>query len=1134
MIEKRQNPNAAPTLTRRSFLHGAVVAGAVLSAGPASKAGREEPTSAPPGLDVLERAFLDPPDASKPWAYWWWLNGDVSREGITRDLREMKRQGIQGVLLFHAGAPLLEGVVLSGADEGVRTGPRFLSPEWIELFQFAVKEAAGLGMEMSVNLCDGWNAGGPWIEPQHAAKKLVFSEVQADGPGKKTVRLPMPRVLGDYYRDVAVVAFREKLRRPVRPAAVEASSVVVGYSGELNWVPLDIVDGDPNTFWRADPKLAPTPQKPQWIEWRYHEPLAACAIHLVPSLSGGPRDCELQASDDGSLFRPVATFQMEKGEAKRVDFPPTTAQVFRLLINSAHAPDVQLAEGWLLRDGDELWSRPGIKWWWFKSGNRSFFDYPKQGPAALLEEYPDDGAFDVRKNEITDLTSRMGTDGNLNWEIPEGRWTFLRFGYTLQGQKTRATTAGDPGYESDPLDAKGSERHFRYAAEPILRAAGAEAGRTVKYFHVDSYELGADVQGQQPNWSERFPEEFKTLRGYDLSPYLPALAGRIVDSREQTDRFLWDIRRTVGDLLAERYYGRFTELAHAHGVGFHAEAAYGYPYPHADILRCMGMVDVPMGEFWHATDIVSKLDYFCNIIRSVASATHTYGKGIAQAEAFTSWLNWQEYPAALKAEGDRAFCDGLNRNMLCFSVHQPRPQKKPGIEWTGVGTNFDCNITWWEQGRAWLRYLARCQHLLQQGRFHADVCYFYGEGSTRFVPGREYIQPALPAGYNYDCVNSEGLLSRMSVREGRLTLPDGVSYTLMILPEERKMSPEMLRRIEELIEAGATVSGPRPLRVPGLTGYPDCDSELKALTGALWGAEDTETGERHIGKGRLVWGNTLEKVLGSLSLSPDFDVSGGDAETKIEFTHRDLDGVDVYFLSNQNNRVEMLECAFRVGGRHPELWDPVTGTVRNLPEFRVEGGRTFVPLRFEPQQSWFVVFRSPIARPPHATGKNFPDIRTVTEIAGPWKVSFNPNWGGPESVTFDRLEDWTERPEEGIKYYSGTATYRKKFDKPRGTTGKRLYLNLGKVNYIAEVRLNGKNLGVVWCAPWRVEVTEGMRARDNELEIDVANLWPNRLIGDAGLPPEKRLTKTNVRTYKAGSPLLPSGLLGPLKLEETA
>jgi len=281
----------------------------------------------------------------------------------------------------------------------------------------------------------------------------------------------------------------------------------------------------------------------------------------------------------------------------------------------------------------------------------------------------------------------------------------------------------------------------------------------------------------------------------------------------------------------------------------------------------------------------------------------------------------------------------------------------------------------------------------------------------------------------------------------------------------------------------------------------------------------------------LVWGNTLDNVLASLSLAPDFEAKGGDAETRIEFTHRDLNGVDAYFLSNQKDRVEMLECAFRISHRHPELWDPVTGIVRTLPEFLEKSGRTSVPLRFEPHQSWFVVFRKAVAEPLRPEGKNFPDIRTLAEIAGPWTVSFDPKWGGPERITFDRLQDWTVRPEEGIKYYSGTATYRKKFDLPTGEAGRRLYLALGAVHHVAEVRLNGNDLGVIWCAPWRVEITKEVRARDNELEIDVVNLWPNRLIGDDGLPPEKRFTRTNVRTFTKASKLISSGLLGPVALQ---
>ncbi len=1099
--------SSAPT--RRRFVQSAVAAGA-LSAGFASKAAGDPPWP-------MEEQFLNPPDASKPWVYWWWLNGNVSREGITRDLEEMKRQGINGVLLFHAGEA-----------DGVRAGPRFLSPAWMDQFRFALSEAARLKMEVSINLCDGWDCGGPAIEPESAAKRLVFSEIQADGPRVASLELPSPAVTGGYYREVAVVAFRERLMRPVQPAAIEASSTVEGYCNERNWPPSSVVDGDPNTFWRSKPDTAPSPKHPQWILWRYHRPLAARSIFLAAVPTGGPRECELQASNDGTNFRTIAQFELEKGQARRVEFPETSAALFRLLIRSAYAPDVQLAGGWILRQGDEAPRRPGLRWWAFKSANRSFWDYPQQGPQALEEEYPEDGALDLRAAEVVDLSGRV-SEGKLNWEVPEGRWTILRFGYTLLGQQTRASSVSANGYECDVLDSCGIERQFQTVAEPILRAAEGYAGSTLKFLHVDSYELGADVEGQQPTWSAHFRPEFQVRRGYDLLAFLPALAGRIVDSRESTGRFLWDIRRTIGDLMAGRFFGRFAELAHARGVGIHCETGYGtYPHPHIDGLECAGKCDVTMGEFWHGTDIMSQFDNFCNVIRSVSSAAHVYGRRIVQAESFTSWNHFQECPANLKTVGDLAFCDGLNRVVVHQYTHQPKIGEKPGIQYF-AGTHLDRNLTWWEQGAAWLRYLARCQYLLQQGRFHADVCYFYGEGATTFVPSRHCLRPALPGGYNFDCVNADVLLNRMAVRDGRLGLADGVSYALLVLPEHPEMSPRLLSRVRDLVEAGATVLGPKPLRAPGLTAYPACDTELHEIARTMW--RDQETGENRIGKGRLLWGMSVAQALSTLRLSADFEILKNGELAQVEFTHRSIDGSEVYFVSNQAQRTQDCECAFRVAGRQPELWDPVTGAVRDLPEFREQGGRTLVPLHFEACQSVLVVFRKPIGQ--RGAGKNLIAARTLAEIEGGWEVSFDPKWGGPAKVVFPRLEDWTKRPEEGIRFYSGKATYRKMLDGPQSRGG-RIYLNLGTVNHVAEVRCNGKNLGVVWCAPWRVDVTGVLRAKGNVLEIDVVNLWPNRMAGDAALPPEKRFTKTNLTAYRADSPLLSSGLLGPVRWEEQA
>ena len=453
-----------------------------------------------------------------------------------------------------------------------------------------------------------------------------------------------------------------------------------GYCNELNWPPADIMDGDPNTFWRADPKLATTPQNPQWIQWRYHEPLAACAIHLVPSLPEGPRLRSFRRPMMVGCSARWRHSRCRRGRRSAWTSRRPLPSIFRLLIKSAHAPDVQLAEGWLLREGDEPWSRPGHQMVVVQVRKPALLDYPKEGPACLEEEYPDDGVFDARKDEVVDLTFTHGRGWSPGMGDPARAMDDPALRLHLAGSENSPKYLRAPAVMKRTSWMRGElTGTSRYAAEPILRAAGKEVGRTVQFLHVDSYEIGADIQGLQPTWSVRFRDEFKARCGYDLLPYLPALAGRILDSREQTDRFLWDIRHTIADLMAEQYYGRFAELCHARGLGFHTEAALRLPrFPHIDILRCMGIDDIPMGEFWHATDLVSQVDFFCNVIRSVASAAHTYGKRIAQAEAFTTWANWQEYPAALKAEGDRAFCDGLNRNVLMFLRPPALAQGKTG------------------------------------------------------------------------------------------------------------------------------------------------------------------------------------------------------------------------------------------------------------------------------------------------------------------------------------------------------------------------------------------------------------------------------------------------------------------------
>ena len=903
--------------------------------------------------DDLAAMFAHPPDAAKPWVYWWWLDSNASKEGITKDLEEMKAQGIGGALVFDAG---------EGHTSPV--GPRFMSPEWLQLFKHAVLEANRLGMQLSFNICSGWNAGGIWVTPDMAIKSLTWSHSDVRGPSACSLDFPMPPVAEGYYKDVCVMAYR------------------------------------------------------------------------------------LQSD----------------------------------------------------------------------------------GPDALLDAA-----------SAVNISERMDASGHLSWQAPEGTWRLFRFGQTIHGKeyekRTKCASRGAQGYEIDFYSREALDRQWAETAGKVLAEAGDLAGKTLMYFHDDSWECG------EPNWTPNMRAEFNTRRGYDAEPYLPVLAGQVVQSKEISERFLRDWKRTTADLMAENHYGYFSALAKKWGMGIHPESGGPFFTTTMDPLMNLGRSDIPMGEYWirkneTAGDVwfVDQYDK-CDSVKQAATAAHVYGKKLCQAEAFTNMgRNWEEAPFMLKDIGDRALCAGLTRNMLCFYVHQPYPDIKPGYEWPEAGTHFDRNITWWGQMHAFTGYLSRCQALLQQGLFVADACYFAGDDAGCFAPAKTHMNPPLPDGFDCDTINGEVLLTRLDVREKRLVLPDGMSYRLLVLPERDTMTPESLARIAGLVEAGATVVGPKPVRSPSLTRHPECDKEVAALAAKLWGPCDgTTVKENAYGQGRVIWGKTLQEIFEAEHIQPDFSCTSAAQDARLDFIHRHTENAEIYFVANPQDRAVTAECSFRVKGYQPELWDPLTGTRRDAHSFtQRENGTTTLPLEFAPKGSMFIVFSKPIA-----AGKNgpaagsFPKLAPIMEITGPWTVTFDEKWGGPASVEFAELVDWTKRPEDGIKYYSGKATYVKAFDLPESALKKGVHfsLDLGELNNLAEVRLNGQSLGVLWTKPFRVDVTEAVKAGDNQLEVDIVNLWPNRLIGDGKLPQERRLTTTNVKKFYTGEhPLLPSGLLGPVKL----
>lgn len=738
----------------------------------------------------------------------------------------------------------------------------------------------------------------------------------------------------------------------------------------------------------------------------------------------------------------------------------------------------------------------------------------------------------IPSGTLIELTDKLSADGRLEWAVPPGHWTIMRFGRTLTGQTTRPAPQPGLGFESDKFDRAALAAHFNAFIQKLLTQAGphtnAEGGLTM--LHFDSWEMGAQ------NWSPQFRQEFQKRRGYDPVNYLPAFTGHWVGSAEISERFLWDVRRTASELVVENHVGPLAELAHQNGLTLSLEP---YDLNPAGDLTLGRVADVPQCEFWYLG-----FDTTYSVFEA-ASIAHTCGRPIVAAESFTSepGEDWQADPAALKPLGDWAYCTGVNR----FDFHrfqaQPLNDRFPGMTMGSYGVHWDRTQTWWDLVPAYHEYLARCQALLQRGVTVADVCFLGAEGAPHvFRPPSSALVGTPPdhSGYNFDACGPETLVERAGVRAGKIVFPGGTTYEMLVLPERQTMTPGLLRKIKALVAAGATVFGPPPVQSPSLADLPAGDAEVKKLAQELWGDCDGQNVFAHpYGQGRVLWHRTevrsgeqygdyaaVTHVLAAMNLPPDFTADG-----PVRFTHRRDGATEIYFVANREQQPVEADCAFRVTGRSPELFDPLTGETRPLSQFTQRDAQTVIPLRFAPGQSFFVVFRAPIT-PPVPAAPNFPAVNPVLTLDGPWEVSFNPKWGGPDKITFAGLADWSQRPEDGIKFYSGTAVYQKSFVLPGdgAAAGQNFFLDLGTVKNLARVRVNGRDCGIVWCPPWRVAISGPLRAGTNTLEIAVANLWPNRLIGDQSLPEEKRLAWTTRNPYKKNSPLLPSGLIGPVNI----
>jgi len=1139
-------------VARRSVLK-AGGAGMALGALPLGGSFWTTASAAEPDDSRLAAAFAAPGADAKPGVYWYWMGGAVTKEGLSRDLEEMKEAGISRAMVFSIGQGGDNPQVVPPADA--------LTPTWWAMVEHAAREAERLDMQLGLNMCDGWaTAAGPWITPELSMQHVVWTDRLLDGGGVHDFVMPQPEAKLDYYRDIALLAV------PIEPDW-EATSASRKAQVTSNLPVTDLAR-------LADPlngaQVVET-QDAGWIQFAFDAPFTLRSVTVrtenatsgySPGVYRAANSLWVEACDDGSTFRPVGRLDYPY-HGWHTDMtslthavPPTTARYFRL-VHRPEGPfpyeeDRDFGQDTALKlSSIALSAMPGIHHLPTKSAQQWGHSRPMSSA-----DLPDPLCVDPER--IVDLSSEMDASGRLRWRSPEGRWRLIRLGYTTTGASNSAAGLGQ-GLECDRFNANAAKLQFEKWFERVREGTAPAGMRTIRTLHVDSWEAGTQ------NWSPGFPEQFEALRGYSLRPYLATLAGVPVASAEASEAFLFDLRRTIGELSLSEFYGVVSNLAHEAGCTFSGEPQN--PTFPAEGLGYARYLDMPMGEFWYTSPRNDKP----TDVKEAVSGARIYGKDVIGAEAFTDVLmDWREHPFRWKALGDHNFCEGINRFLLHVWAMQPWPGRGPGMTLNGIGSHAAYTQSWWELGTAWLAYLARCQSLLQQGRAVADVAYFIGEDvpTRALLPAR--LNPPLPAGYAYDSIDRHALVELARVEDGDIVLPSGARYRLLVLPDAPRMTLPLAQALQKLVAAGATVVGPRPVGSPSLSGGTAADAEVRQLAASLWRAPGNTP---RPAAGTVLELDRLEPLLAEMGLQPDLLVEGAD---RIEWIHRRGPGWDLYFLSNQAEETAQFIVQARMADRQPELWDPDRAEKRTAGLWTSEGGVTRVPLSLAPAGSAFLLFRraagseglaalAPAANAPPVVLEGKTPIALVENpgrwtvrgrngrssvlsvdhvpaplpIAGPWLVSFAERLPAPKTIRMDDLVSWSEASDPDIRFYSGLATYRTTFAAPPRRDGStRFYLDLGTVEQLASVRLNGEMLGTLWAPPFQIEVSDHLRER-NVLEITVANTWRNRLIGDHGKPPEERVTHV-VPMLRKGEPWLPggegddtldpAGLLGPVRL----
>lgn len=1039
----------------------------------------------------LESNFRTPPAYSKPAIYWYWMNEHVSKEGITKDLEAMLRVGIGEVFIGN----IYEG----GVPGKVET----MSSEWLECMRHAIKEGTRLGVDVSLFNAPGWSqSGGPWVKPEQSMRYLSYVSTTVKGGSviRETLTPSNPN-----FQDVALLAYPKRNDTPVKPERVKISCEV----NDTN----NLFDGDLHTkcLFKNNKRDSIV------VDILLQNPFTARSLVISPTGIGFNTTCKLLKKKEGEwkmikqLFFDRSNTSLQLGPTPDgpmvMTFPDETSTEYRIVLTDLPAnfelKEMALTTAVKLEKYTEKWlnklpNTSNPKWnayVWNSEGLSSQVDF-------------------ISDKEVVDLTSFMKKDV-LTWDAPHGEWNIIRIGMVPTGTTNVPAAPKARGLEIDKMKKEACQAHFDAFVGHIMQGLTKEEAKSLKKIIVDSYEVGPQ------NWTDHFRQVFKSSMGYDPIPWLPVLAGDIIGSEEQSNRFLWDMRRTIANQVAEQYVGGFREVAHEHGLSLWLENYGHWGYP-SEFLYYGSFSDYVGGEFWAGSGPSSE----CKL---ASSSCHIYGKNKVYAESYTAGgRHFQWNPKELKQKGDWSYTQGVNQVVMHVYIHQPYEDKTPGVNaWFGI--EYNRKNTWFEQSKSWIDYQRRCSFMLQQGLPINDVCIFIGEDSPS-MDG--WVDQSLSSGYSFDFINADVILNRLSVKNGRLCLPNGIEYAAMLLPPLSTMRPEVLKKIKELVNAGAVVVGNPPKKSPSLTNYPVSDQEVKTIARELWGTLDVENAQsiaREVGKGMIYCNIRVNDVLKRHQIIEDVATT----EKALLWTHRKLKNGDVYFLTNQGKVPIQTNVEFRVKNKLPELWNALDGTTRKLNSYQSKEGSTIVPISLNENESCFVLFMANNQKKSSLLNldENYPEDEVVNTLCRPWQIQFqNESLQQNFKITTDTLFDWSTSSDNRVKYFSGKATYHTQFTVSNENTKEALYLVLDAIHVIGSIRVNDKEVATLWTKPYRADITPYVKAGENKLEITVSNTWANQLVYQSNKPINERSTWTLLDIMKPNQQLLPSGIVGNVSI----